>query len=219
MQSARGGQVSMDGMLEPDFSGRFAQAGLAALGLPQALVWLKPDFIAVDAANNLLCRLRDELRWEPQCLRIYGREVLAPRLSSWIGDPGAVYRYSGARFEPQPWTPSSATLRELLRRELGLDFNSMLANQYRNGHDGMGWHADDEPELGETPVIASLSFGGTRRFSLRHRATCQRVDIELPSGSLLIMAGTTQRHWRHALPKTAKPVAPRINLTFRQIRC
>jgi alkylated DNA repair dioxygenase AlkB len=109
-------------------------------------------------------------------------------------------------------------LRERLSRELGVEFNSVLANRYRDGRDCMGWHSDAEPELGPAPVIASVSLGAMRRFVLKHRGEPERkLALELPHGSLLVMRGETQRHYRHALPRTAKPVGERVNLTFRRI--
>lgn len=139
-------------------------------------------------------------------------------MSCWIGDSGACYRYSGVRHEPVPWPEVLQPLRDRLIRETGIRFNSVLANLYRNGHDCMGWHSDDEPELGKQPVIASLSLGATRRFVFKHRREpARKLALELPHGSLLVMHGDTQATWRHALPRTRKPVGPRINLTFRRI--
>lgn len=143
-----------------------------------------------------------------------GRRVF----SCWIGDEGTAYKYSGALFEPHAWTPSLAALRDELAARFELRSNSVLANLYRDGHDSMGWHSDDEPELGREPVIASLSFGAVRRFRFRSRET-KRVSLalDLASGSLLVMRGATQRLYHHDLPKTARAGA-RINLTFRTIR-
>src|SRR5690606_30273743 len=118
----------------------------------------------------------------------------------------------------RPWSAALSDLRDRLERELGTGFNSVLANLYRDGRDAMGWHSDDEPELGPAPVIASVSLGATRRFVLKHRRKPDRkLALELPAGSLLVMAGATQRNYRHALPRTARPVGGRINLTFRSI--
>ena len=142
----------------------------------------------------------------------------SPRLSCWIGDPDAVYTYSHTRFEPQPWTPALRELRDSLSQACGEVYNSVLCNLYRDGHDAMGWHSDSEPELGDAPVIASLSFGATRRFRLRHKRDSARVPKStLQSGSLLLMAGATQNHYRHDLPRTARECGARINLTFRRI--
>jgi alkylated DNA repair dioxygenase AlkB len=169
-------------------------------------------------ADALFAHLRAEIPWQPHRLRLFGREVDAPRLSCWIGDAQAVYTYSGTRFEPRPWTPTVAALREDLHRRLGVRFNSVLANLYRDGRDSMGWHSDDEPELGPDPLIASLSFGAPRTFRLRSRATREAaLSLELAHGSLLVMAAGTQRHYQHALPRRARVHAPRINLTFRRL--
>ncbi|MEP6939495.1 MAG: alpha-ketoglutarate-dependent dioxygenase AlkB [Rudaea sp.] len=168
------------------------------------------------AAQRWFARLYDEIAWERQRLRIFGREVESPRLSCWIGDADASYRYSGVRFAPHAWTPALSELRAALARE-GERCNSVLCNLYRDGRDSMGWHSDDEPELGAEPAILSLSFGGPRRFRLRHRRAEARLELALQSGSLLRMAGATQHNYRHDLPKTARAVAPRINLTFRWI--
>ena len=186
--------------------------------LPGADVRLT-QFCDDGAAAHWFARLRDEVPWERHRLRIFGREVESPRLSCWIGDPDAVYTYSGTRFVPHPWTPALTELRETLSAQCAERCNSVLANLYRDGRDSMGWHSDAEPELGPEPVIYSFSFGGVRRFRLRHRRDPSlRLELALPSGSLLRMAGTTQRHYRHDLPKTARAVAARINLTFRILR-
>jgi alkylated DNA repair dioxygenase AlkB len=187
-----------------------------AFDLPDADVKLA-RFCDESAAHAWFTRLHDEIAWERHHLRIFGREVAAPRLSSWVGDADAVYRYSGTRFVPHAWTPALAQLRDVLLAQ-GDDCNSVLCNLYRDGRDSMGWHSDDEPELGAEPAILSFSFGGVRRLRLRHRRRPDaRLELELPSGSLLRMAGATQRYYRHDLPKTARPVAARINLTFRRV--
>jgi alkylated DNA repair dioxygenase AlkB len=186
--------------------------------LPQADVRLA-QFCTDGEAAGWFARLRDEIPWERHRLRIFGREIDSPRLSCWIGDADAVYTYSGTRFAPHPWTPALAELRETISAQCAERCNSVLANLYRDGRDSMGWHSDDEPELGPQPVIYSFSFGGVRRFRLRHRLDPSvRLELDLPSGSLLRMAGTTQRYYRHDLPKTARAVGARINLTFRTIR-
>jgi alkylated DNA repair dioxygenase AlkB len=159
-----------------------------------------------------------QVPWEVHRIRLFGRWHDSPRRSCWIGDPGASYRYSGADFSPRPWPAALDAVRARLAAELGGPFNSVLANLYRDGRDAMGWHADDEPELGEAPVIASLSLGQPRRFLLRHRTRpAQRMALELPHGSLLVMRGTTQAHYRHALPRSLRVQGPRINLTFRRV--
>jgi len=176
------------------------------------------QFCDAATAQAWFARLHAEIPWQQQRIRIFGRELDSPRLSCWIGDPDAVYTYSRTRFEPHPWTPALAELRDELMPLCGELYNSVLCNLYRNGRDAMGWHSDNEPELGPAPTIASLSFGATRRFRLRHRRNARsRAELELESGSLLLMAGATQAHYRHDLPRTARDVGARINLTFRRI--
>lgn len=190
----------------------------ADAALPGATLLYRPAWLPLAQADALFEDLGQALPWSVHRIRMFGRRVDSPRLSAWIGDAAAVYRYSGADFLPHPWNDALSSLRERLQNELGVPFNSVLANLYRDGRDAMGWHSDDEPELGPQPVIASISLGGVRRFVLRHRQDpALRSALELPHGSLLVMAGDTQRCYRHALPRTAKPVAPRINLTFRWI--
>jgi alkylated DNA repair dioxygenase AlkB len=134
-----------------------------------------------------------------------------------MGDPDAVYVYSGSRFVPHPWPGVLVPIRERLERELGALFNSVLGNLYRDGNDRLGWHRDGERELGPTPVIASVSLGATRRFRFRARKGATSLGIDLTHGSLLVMSGHTQDHYLHSVPKTARAVGPRINLTFRHV--
>ena len=150
---------------------------------------------------------------------VFGRRVIQPRLTAWYGDPGCAYAYSGIRLEPSPW---SATLRDLKARieaATAEAFNSVLLNYYRDERDSVGFHSDDEPELGPRPVIASLSLGAERVFVMRHKSDRKLppVRLTLASGSLLLMKGDTQRHWQHGVPKEARPCGARVNLTFRRI--
>lgn len=177
-----------------------------------------PQWLPAPAADALFATLGDGIPWERHRIRLFGREVDAPRLSCWIGDPDAAYTYSRTRFEPKPWPDALRAIRARLRAELGVDFNGVLANRYADGRDAMGWHADDEPEIDPSSPIASLSLGATRRFVLRRRGDAsQRHAIELGHGSLLAMGAGMQQRWQHALPKTARVVGERINLTFRRI--
>ncbi|GAB5541235.1 MAG: alpha-ketoglutarate-dependent dioxygenase AlkB [Sandaracinaceae bacterium] len=182
-------------------------------------VRLREGFVPDHAA--LMETLRATLPLRAETLVLFGREVTTPRLTSWHGDPGCVYRYSGRRFAPAPWTDALAALRARLREACGVDFNSVLANYYRDGADSMGAHADDEPELGPSPAdvrIASISLGARRRFLLRPRAGGASIPYSLGEGSLLEMGGTLQRTHTHRVPKTKREVGPRLNLTFRVIR-
>jgi alkylated DNA repair dioxygenase AlkB len=186
--------------------------------LPGAELRFFPGWLSVAEADQLLQSLNESIQWENHRIRLFGREVDSPRLSSWIGDAGSAYTYSGARFHPHPWPGALDDIRQRLARELDVPFNSVLANRYRDGRDYMGWHSDNEAALGAQPVIASLSLGAARRFVLKHRQEKDRkLALELPHGSLLVMSGDTQAHYRHALPRTARPVGERINLTFRRI--
>ena len=192
---------------------------MITLDLPGADLRYDPHAWPPARADALFAALKTEIPWQQHRLTLFGREVGTPRLSCWIGDADAIYTYSRTRFEPLPWTPTVAALRDDLERRLGLHFNSVLANLYRDGQDSMGWHSDDEPELGAEPVIASLSFGAVRCFRLRSRATrTAALSIDLAHGSLLVMAGATQRLYQHALPRRARVAEARINLTFRSIR-
>jgi alkylated DNA repair dioxygenase AlkB len=188
------------------------------LTLPGADLAFDPGFLTPGEAAAAFTALRHAIPWEVHRIQLFGREVPSPRLSAWIGDPGTDYRYSGATFAPHPWPPALQALRERVAAAAGSPLNSVLANLYRDGRDYMGWHSDDERALGPHPVIASLSLGATRRFRLRRRDDARvGLTLDLPPGSLLLMRGATQRTTRHALPRTARPVGERINLTFRQV--
>ena len=197
-------------------AGRESGDGFVRVELPDAEVEYWRGFFGPDEALALFDALRAEIRWERHRVRIRGREVDCPRLSGWEGD--ATYAYSGITLRPAPWTARVAAVRRRIEAATEETFNSMLANLYRDGSDRLGWHADDEPELGPAPVIASASFGAPRRFLLRpKRDGGASVPVVLEPGSLLVMRGPTQRHWLHSVPPTRRPVGPRINLTFRRI--
>lgn len=188
------------------------------LHLPDAQVHWHRHWLPRDAADTLQRTLREDVPWEVHRIRMFGRQVDSPRLSCWMGDPAARYRYSGTDFVPQPWHPALLPLRDQLAAFCGHAFNSVLLNRYRDGDDGMGWHSDNEPELGPAPVIASLSLGAGRRFLLRRRDDhAKKAEVLLDHGDLLVMGGQTQRLYQHCLPKSARPLAERLNLTFRWI--
>lgn len=176
-----------------------------------------PGFYGPETAQDFYQRLYRGLAWRQEQLFLYGRWVNVPRLTAWYGDPAAHYRYSGVEHKPAAWTADLQTLRHTVESVCAHEFNSVLVNLYRDGRDSMGCHADDEKELGQNPLIASLSFGDSRLLRFKHRKAGLKLDIELNSGDLLIMAGELQHHWRHELPKTRKLKQPRINLTFRRI--
>jgi alkylated DNA repair dioxygenase AlkB len=188
------------------------------LSLPDADLRYLPQWLAAPLADAWLAELIEQTPWQQPQISLYGRRVAIPRQVAWYGDAQASYRYSGLQHEPLAWTPMLATLRERLQDELGQPFNGVLLNYYRDGQDAMGWHSDDEPELGHEPLLASLSLGATRRFDLRRKGS-QRIEhsIALEHGSLLVMGGATQHHWQHQIARTRKVRAPRLNLTFRLI--
>ncbi|MDD2802208.1 MAG: alpha-ketoglutarate-dependent dioxygenase AlkB [Methylococcales bacterium] len=180
-------------------------------------LYLIKQFYPYPEAQLLFTELQSSLAWQEEAIFIFGKSVKVPRLMCWIGDTDAYYRYSGVDHQPNPWTQGLQAIRQRVEQQCQCRFNSVLANLYRNGQDSMGCHADNEKELGRNPLIASLSVGEERLFRLHHKQRKERLDVVLQSGDLLIMAGALQHHWLHSLPKTKKPKAPRINLTFRRI--
>ncbi len=186
---------------------------------PGAELILYRGFIEPDDSRKLLARLTTDVSWRQDRIRLFGRDCQVPRLQQFQGNAGLSYRYSGLRLQAQPWHPQLEQLRKKIAIVEPTAFNCVLLNLYRDGSDSMGWHSDDEPELGPDPVIASVSLGQTRRFVLRHRGDRHqpKIELELEDGMLLLMRGSTQRHWQHALPRTRRIMAPRINLTFRRI--
>jgi alkylated DNA repair dioxygenase AlkB len=189
------------------------------LDLPDADIRLWRQAFQPAEADEMLAVLRARIDWQQEDIVIFGERRRVPRLVAWHGDPGTAYTYSGTAHEPMPWTPELLGIRHRVEEITGQRYNSVLLNLYRDGRDGMGWHADDEPELGREPAIASVSFGATRRFKLRHRRSRSAAStLDLAHGDLLLMAGATQHHYVHAVPKTARPVGARVNLTFRWVR-
>lgn len=175
------------------------------------------SILSAEKSTKIFAKLITDIDWQTETLFLFGRHIQVPRLTAWYGD--ATYTYSGLSHKPKKWLPVLNELRDLVQSCTGKKFNSVLLNQYRGGSDSMSWHSDKEQELGQNPTIASLSFGGTRRFRLRNTIyKKQTLSIDLRDASLLVMAGSLQHNWQHALPKTKKTVSPRINLTFRNIK-
>jgi alkylated DNA repair dioxygenase AlkB len=199
----------------------FANTSVCALPatLPEAKLKLFHCFFDPTESDHFFQTLLAQTQWEQRYLTVFGKTYPEPRLTAWHGDAGKGYSYSGITLEPLPWTPTLLQIKARVDSAAQTVFNSVLLNLYRHGRDSNGWHQDNEPELGHNPVIASVSFGAARRFQLRHkfRRELPKVEFELPHGSLLLMAGPTQHYWQHQIPKTAKPVEVRINLTFRVI--
>jgi len=177
-----------------------------------------PNFFNEVLADSYFKILSNQLEWQIEHYKMFGKIVNSPRKIAWYGNEDVNYRYSGIDHQALAWTQELLDIKNCLEIKLNQRFNSVLANLYRDGQDSMGWHADNEPELGSNPVIASLSFGATRIFSLRTmQKPRQSLKIPLEHGSLLVMDGTTQYAWQHAILKTKRCLEPRINLTFRWV--
>ncbi|MEO1289672.1 MAG: alpha-ketoglutarate-dependent dioxygenase AlkB [Chloroflexota bacterium] len=188
------------------------------LTMNNADVIFYPHFLTSNEASTLFTTLEHDVAWQQSEIEMFGKTIQLPRLTAWYGDEGNTYSYSGVSHTPLAWIPPLATLKIQVEAIAKVNFNSVLLNLYRDGKDSVGWHSDDEPELGTNPVIASISLGGEREFQFRHKDNPEeRHSLVLTSGSLLLMQGATQHHWKHRIPKTKKEIAPRINMTFRII--
>lgn len=172
-----------------------------------------------EAPDNVMRRLIDEISWRAESIVVWGKTYPQPRLIAWHGDIGKNYTYSGIQLTPLPWTQMLLDIKSRVEAVTHTGFNSVLLNYYRNQRDSMGMHSDDEPELGDRPILASLSLGEERTFILKHKRdkALKPVRLQLESGSLLLMKGETQRYWKHGIDKETHPCAPRVNLTFRRI--
>lgn len=178
-----------------------------------------PNVFSIQESDRLFADLDSNIKWKKDTIHIYGKKIPLPRLTAWYGDEGKSYTYSHIEQHPEPWTPTLTSIKLKAEEISEVNFNSVLLNLYRHGQDSVSWHSDDEPELGENPIIASISLGATRRFFLKHKILKDhKITLDLPKGSLLLMKGETQHFWKHQISKTAKFVEPRINLTFRVIK-
>jgi alkylated DNA repair dioxygenase AlkB len=188
------------------------------LSMPNADVTFYQGFFDLQESDDIYQILRDEVKWRQDKMKLYGKEIALPRKTAWYGDQDKSYTFSGIHLNPEPWTPLLLHIKNRIEDVVRVQFNSVLLNLYRHGQDGISWHTDAEPELGENPVIGSVSFGGARRFMFRNGEDKNlKEEIELTHGSFLLMAGETQHFWQHQIPKTSRHVEPRINLTFRVI--
>ena len=183
------------------------------------LLWIR-EFFDLPQSDDYFQTLLTRIEWRQDAIKRGRKGVQLPRLTAWYGNSGKNYSYSGIRMKPLPWSTPLLSIKRAVDAEAGVKFNSVLLNLYRNERDSVAWHSDDEPELGKNPIIASVSFGATRRFVLKHKneKRLPKIEMELSHGSLLLMRGPTQHHWVHAIPKSKRPIGPRINLTFRIIR-
>ena len=177
------------------------------------------NFFNLDESKLYMRNLTQSVLWRREKIKMWGKEIVTKRRIAWYADDGKSYTYSGSTFFPSQWNNVLLQLKEKVENYSEIKFNSVLLNEYPNGEVGMGWHSDDEKELGTDPIIASLSFGANRDFIFKHKTdkSIENVKLHLKSGSLLLMLGSTQHYWKHSLPKRLKVKEPRINLTFRNI--
>ena len=188
------------------------------LNLPDAEIVYYPNFFDKRDADAIFEQLLNDIPWQQDDIKVYGKTHPQPRLTALFGNDGKPYSYSNIKMQPHPWNMLLQKIKSLVEDCSETNFTTVLLNQYRNGKDSNGWHADNEKELGTNPVIASLSFGAERTFQLKHNSDLSlKKSIVLEHGSLLIMKGTTQHFWKHQIPKTSKPIGSRVNLTFRVI--
>ncbi len=187
--------------------------------LPQdgSLIYIR-NFLSKEEEKYYFEKLKKEIKWRSDQIKMYGKVHDLPRLQSWYGDSDKTYSYSGIKLQPEAWTEYLLGLKQKIENKAQHNFNSLLLNYYRSGKDHVSWHADDEPELGPRPLIASLSLGGERIFQLKHKVEkIDSISIDIEPGSLILMSGDIQEFWNHRLTKTTKEVGERINLTFRKI--
>jgi alkylated DNA repair dioxygenase AlkB len=190
-----------------------------SLDLSDAEVIYYPHFFDKEEADSIYAELINEIPWQQDEITVYGKKHLQPRLTALYGNEGKPYSYSNIKMQPHPWNLLLQKIKSKVESVSDANFTTVLLNYYRDGKDSNGWHADNEKELGTNPIIASISFGAERTFQLKHNSNKDlKKSIVLEHGSLLLMKGTTQHFWKHQIPKTAKPVGPRINLTFRVIK-
>jgi alkylated DNA repair dioxygenase AlkB len=179
---------------------------------------LYSEFFNKEKADLYFEKLKESLEWRQEPIRLFGKVVMQPRLTALYGDPDRSYGYSGITMYPVDWTLELKEMKDALFEFSGIEFTHVLCNFYRNGQDSMGWHRDNEAVLGKNPSIASVTFGATRNFQIRHyESKSHKIEIPLTHGSLLMMTGESQHHWEHQIAKSKKIISPRINLTFRKL--
>lgn len=175
------------------------------------------NYFSKTDSDNYLNALMNSIEWRQDKMTMYGKEVNFPRLTAWYGNGDKPYTFSGITIPAKVWKSELLQIKERLNSLVDTNFNSVLLNRYRTGDDWISWHQDAEKELGQNPVIASVNFGGTRKFQIRHLRSKEKLEIELGHGSVLVMMGAMQHNWQHQVPKTKKQIGERINLTFRVI--
>jgi alkylated DNA repair dioxygenase AlkB len=209
-------QIDIFGNPIPQKSGSNAKEGLTVIENGEYIFY--PNFFSKAESDSFLKNLRSNIVWKQESMNMYGKKIDFPRLTAWYGNNDKPYSFSGITLQPLPWSSEILSIKSKIEPVAKTAFNSVLLNLYRDGNDSISWHTDAEKELGTNPVIASVNFGATRKFQLRHIKTKEKLEIELTHGSLLIMQGELQHFWQHQVPKTSKVVGERINLTFRVIK-
>ena len=185
--------------------------------LKDGWILYEKEFYDKQRADELLSELNAKVNWQQGKVKLFGKTHLIPRLEAFYSLNGETYSYSNTELIPNTYFDSLTKIHQFIEAKTDYTFNSVLANYYRDGNDSNGWHADNEKELGNNPVIASLSFGTERRFDLKHNLTKEKISFNLSHGSLLIMGGSLQHNWKHTIAKAKKIEKDRINLTFRKI--
>jgi alkylated DNA repair dioxygenase AlkB len=181
-------------------------------------VYYYPEFFSKEESNELFRTLFATVNWKQEPIKLFGKEVMQPRLTAWYADEGIAYSYSGITMTGEVWNKELLLIKRKVEELAGVPFNSALLNLYRHGNDSMGWHRDNESELGINPVIASVSFGANRKFQVRtYKDKSNLLTMQLNTGSCLLMKGETQHYWEHRVPKITQPVLPRLNITFRRV--
>lgn len=209
-------QIDIFGNPIPQKSGSNAKEGLTVIENGEYIFY--PNFFSKAESDSFLKNLRSNIVWKQESMNMYGKKIDFPRLTAWYGNNDKPYSFSGITLQPLPWSSEILSIKGKIETVAKTAFNSVLLNLYRDGNDSISWHTDAEKELGTNPVIASVNYGATRKFQLRHIKTKEKLEIELTHGSLLIMQGELQHFWQHQVPKTSKVVGERINLTFRVIK-
>lgn len=177
------------------------------------------EFLHKIEADLFFEKLKNQIEWNQEPIKLFGKTIMQPRLTSLYGNPEKPYGYSGIVMRPFPFTDFLMEIKNRIEEKAKENFTHVLLNYYRDGKDSMGWHRDNELVLGSNPTIGSVSFGETREFQIRHYVEKKiKLKVSLSHGSLLIMSGSSQHHWEHQIPKTTKSLGPRINLTFRTIK-
>jgi len=178
-------------------------------------VYCHGPILSNEKAMQYLETLRREINWHNDVVKMYGKTIECKRQTAWMGEDFFEYTYSGITKKAEIFTPLILEIKAQIEMLCHEKFNSCLLNYYRDGNEGMSWHSDNEKTMGKEPLIASLSLGAARKFSFKHNESKQKIDFYLEHGSLIVMQGITQKHWKHALLPSSKVKSPRINLTFR----